>query len=571
MYTLNPAHRQHASASRDWHGLWAAGLALGWLLAPYPDFARDAWCACAFMGIALALLWRTRGPWALPADFAVWLLLPLVPLVQWALGLIYFAGVAWMACAYLAGFALALWCGHRCESVAPGRGLDALFAAVGLAALLTVGMQCLQWLGHAGSAQWWLDLDGPQRPAGNFAQPNIAATFLCWGLCALAWAAAQRRLGYWSATALAACLLWGVALTGSRTAWLGLTLVLLGTLQWRTLLPSRNVLWLVLALALYFVLCVVLVATLHFGVDEQTVTSSSSAHARLVIWRMALQALADQPLQGFGWGQIYAAQLAVAERFPAMVTYFISAHNLVLDLLLWNGVLLGAGLVWAGGRWLLRLLPQVCTVQDMVLVFFVVFALNHAMLEMPLQYACMLLPLAWVLGALHQRLDALPQRQMLIPRAGVGSAVAAVAALLTLIVADYAHLEQSRQDGPNFALAPLQQQQPLPDVLLLTHLRASLEMAEYPVLQAPITANELQRLEAIATWSPQHAASRKVAAALAMNGQAERARWWLVRTCKLGAPERCTQAQAAWELDGRSYPDIATIAWPDATPAAPAP
>jgi O-antigen ligase len=571
MYALNPVRSQDAIARRDGHWVWAAGLALGWLLAPYPDFARDAWCACAFMSIALALLWRTRGPWALPADFALWLLLPLVPLVQWALGLIYFAGVAWMACAYLAGFALALWCGHRWESVTPGRGLDALFAAVGLAALLTVGMQCLQWLGHIDSAQWWLDWGELHRPAGNFAQPNIAATFLCWGLCALAWAAAQRRLGYWSATALAACLLWGVALTGSRTAWLGLTLVLLGTLHWRTLLPSRRVLWLVLALALYFVLSVVLVATLHFGVDEQTVTSLSSAHARLVIWHMALQALAEQPLQGFGWGQIYAAQLAVADRFPAKETYFISAHNLVLDLLLWVGVLLGACLLWTGLHWLRRMLPRVRTAQDMVLVFFVLLVLNHAMLELPLQYACMLLPLAWVLGALHQRLDAPPQRQMLIPRATVGMAMMAVAAVLTLVVADYAHLEQRRQDGWDFALSPSQPRQQLPHVLLLTHLRANLEMAEYPVLQAPITAHELQRLEAIATFSPQHASSLKVAAALAMNGQAERARWWMVRMCKLGPPTYCTGAKATWERDGRSHPEIAAIAWPDAAPAAHAP
>jgi len=286
---------------------------------------------------------------------------------------------------------------------------------------------------------------------------------------------------------------------------------------------------------------------------------------------MALQALIEQPLQGFGWGQIYAAQLAVADRFPAKETYFISAHNLVLDLLLWNGVVLGACLLWVGLRWLRRMLPRVRSAQDIPLVFFVMLVLNHAMLELPLQYACMLLPLGWVLGALQQRLDAVPQREVLVPRLGVGVTMMAVAAVLTLIVADYAHLEQRRQDGWDFGLAPSQRQQQLPDVLLLTHLRASLEMAGYPVLQAPITANELKRLEAIAAFSPQHASSLKVAAALAMNGQAERARWWMVRMCKLGPPSYCTGAKATWTLDGRSHPEIAAIAWPDAAPAAPAP
>lgn len=498
----------------------------------------------------------------MPPALPLLLMLPLVPLLQWALGQIYFAGVAWMACAYLAGFAMVLWCGHRWESVAPGQGLDRLFTAIGLAALLTVGLQSLQWLAPIGSAPWWLDWDGLQRPAGNFAQPNIAATFLCWGLCAVAWAAARRRLGYWPGAALAAVFLWGVALTGSRTAWLGLLLVLLGTVHWRDRLPSRRGLWLVMALAVYFVLCVGLLAWTATEAAGPPRNNLHSMHERLQIWHMALQALSERPWQGFGWGQIYAAQLAVADRFPALFTYFISAHSLVLDLLLWNGVLLGTCLVLAGLRWLLRMLSRVSTAQDMVLVFFVLLTLNHAMLEMPLQYACMLLPLGWVLGAAEKRLGPISARLLQAPRAAVGVVMAAVAALLGLVLADYLRLEASLQDQLQFALVAPRPHNPLPNLYLLTHLRAGMELAEYPVLQAPIAPEELQRLEAIALGSPQHASALNVAGALAMNGQAERARWWLKRMCKLGPPKYCTQAQATWATDGRTHPEIAAVPWP---------
>ena len=549
---------------RDWHWLWASFLALGWLLPPYPDFARDAFCACVFLIAALALLGRARVPWALPPSlpFCLLLLLLLVPLVQWVLGLIYFAGVAWMSCAYLAGFAMALWCGHHWECMAPGRGLDALFAAIGVAALVTVCMQCLQWLGLVDSAYWWLAWNEPQHPAGNFDQRNIAATFVCWGLCAVAWAGAQRRLGYGSAAALAAFLLWGVALTGSRTAWVGLTLVLLGTLYWRRLLPSYRVVWLVLALAVYFVLCVVLVASLHLGADQQTATSLSSAYAREQIWRIGLKALASQPLQGFGWGQIFSAQLAVADLFPPRPDYLISAHNLVLDLLLWNGALLGAWAVFVAGRGLLAVSARVCTAHDMVLAFFVVLALNHAMLELPLQYATMLLPLGWVLGALQQRTGDVTAENILVRPVWVAVAMAAVTTLLVLIVTDYVRLERYTQDKLQLSLASPLQQQALPELYLLTHLRATQEMERYPSLQANISLSELERLEAIARWSPQNASALKVAGALAMNGQAERARWWLARICTLGSASKCSGAKDSWAYDGRSHPEIAAIDWP---------
>ena len=562
-----PAPRPYAIVHSQWVLLWSACFSIGWLLPggflPWQDFHQDIWYASACLVAAGTLLWRTRGPWALPPVVTPLLALALVPLLQWATGLIYFAGVAWVAFAYLAALALVLWCSHRWEAAAPGQGLDGLFLAIGLAAFFCVWVQCYQWLGRIGPGDWWMVHDGPQRPSGNFAQANMAATFLCWGLCAVAWAAARQGLGYFAAGALATFLLWGVALTGSRTAWVGLALVVLGTIYWRDRLPSRRVLWFVLGLAAYFVFCVGLLAWLNADTAKPSVLSGASLRVRLQMWQMALQALGERPWWGYGWDQTFAAQLTVANQYAGIHQYFTSTHNLVLDLLLWNGIPLGAVVVLSGGYWLAGVLRRVRTAQDMVLVFFVLLVLNHAMLELPLHRAYMLLPLAWVLGAVAQRMGAVPARRPGVPKAWVGLAVSAMVALLALIVTDYLRVEQSLRDKVQFRLESPPKEWQLPDLRVLTHLRAEMELVHYPVLRTPIAPAELQRLEAMAALSPKDGSAIMVAAALAKNGQPERARWWLERVCKVTSQWACPQAHANWTRAAATHPEIAAIDWPE--------
>jgi len=292
---------------------------------------------------------------------------------------------------------------------------------------------------------------------------------------------------------------------------------------------------LVVALAGYFVLCVGLLAWLNSGTTESSVISGASMRVRLQVWQMSLQALADKPWWGFGWGQSYMAQLAVSDQYPAIHEYFTSTHNLILDLLLWNGLPLGTLVVLVSGYWLVGVLRRVRTAQDMVLVFFVLLVLNHAMLELPLHYAYMLLPLGWVLGAVEQRMGSAPGRQRRAPAALVALAVSAMAVLLALIVTDYLRLEQALRDKAQRRVESPGKVSQLPDLRLLTHLRAEMEIAQYPVLSKPIAPAELQRLEAMAAVSPKDGSAIMAAGALAMNGQPERARWWLVRICKVTA------------------------------------
>jgi hypothetical protein len=185
------------------------------------------------------------------------------------------------------------------------------------------------------------------------------------------------------------------------------------------------------------------------------------------------------------------------------------------------------------------------------------------MLELPLHYAYMLLPLGWVLGAVEQRMGAAPIRRQGVPPALVALAVAALAVLLTLIVADYLRIEQSLRDKAQFRLESPPKVWQLPKLRVLTHLRAEMEIAQYPVLNKPIVPAELQRLEAMAAVSPKDGSGIMVAGALAMNGQTERARWWLARICKVTAEWGCPKAHANWTRAAATHPEIAAIDWPE--------
>ena len=135
--------------------VWASGLALSWLLPvaiqPWTTFAADVWVAIITLIAAAALLWGTRARigWH---SISCWVAaLVLLPWLQYAFGLLPFAGQAWMSSLYLLGFLLALLVGAAWEKAAPLQLANALLLAIGVAAIGSVGLQLYAWTGVAES------------------------------------------------------------------------------------------------------------------------------------------------------------------------------------------------------------------------------------------------------------------------------------------------------------------------------------------------------------------------------------------------------------------------------------
>jgi hypothetical protein len=101
--------------------------------------------------------------------------------MQWGFGLITLVGSAWITSAYLVGFALSIGFGAQWDRADAVVMLDALFQAIGLAALATVCIQLYQSANPSDTGGIWVAYTLQTRLGGNFGQSNHTATFLLWG------------------------------------------------------------------------------------------------------------------------------------------------------------------------------------------------------------------------------------------------------------------------------------------------------------------------------------------------------------------------------------------------------
>ena len=357
-----------------WLNLWACTLALGWLLPnhhrPWTAFHADAWVALTLLLAAATVIFRSRVTLLWHKMPILVTLLVFIPWTQYSQGLVSQIGNVWITSAYLLGLSLALVIGANWEANSPGQLADALFLAVGVASVLSVGLQLYQWLHLDGLALWTLG-GGHERPFANLGQPNQLATLLLWGVLAAAWGFLRGYVGAKAALLMAIFLLFGVALTASRTAWLAVVGLVCASWLWRRFWKSRQVAWVASGLALYFLICVVGIGWLQTPTGGTlNETTLMRGDLRSLAWLAFLDAAWRAPLWGYGWNQIASAQMAVAADHPALHVIFLHSHNLFLDLILWCGVPLGLLTSVCLLAWFWRRLKAVNNAENLVLMLF---------------------------------------------------------------------------------------------------------------------------------------------------------------------------------------------------------
>jgi O-antigen ligase len=556
--------------SSFWLVGWAIALSLGWLLPnhylPWPSFHLEAWVAVLLCVAMLVVLLRTPANTGMSGLALVAAIVALVPMIQYVSGMHAIMGPALVATVYLSGFCLSVLVGMRWESATRSQLADGLFLAIGIAAILSVGLQLHQWLQLDRLFLWDMGASGG-RPFANFGQPNLLATFLLWGVLAAAWGVQRNYLGPRGAMVLALYLLFGVALTGSRTAWVAVVLLMVAAWFWRGLWRSPRTPWLVMSLGVYLWICLYaktwMGEFLLLGATEDLARIASETRPQ--VWAMFFDALLQQPWTGYGWQQIGMAHQAVAVDHPPLYVLFSHSHNLFLDLMLACGVPLGLLLCGALLWWFWRRFRAVKNAEDVILLLFVVVVANHAMLEYPLSYAYFLLPLGLMIGALDVRLGARSWR--------VGGAAVAVCLGLALVlflamaIRDYARVESSyRALRFEFADIPTSASREPPDVLVLTHLREMIRYARFEP-HRNMSSEELAWMLSVARLYPSAGIIHKMAAALAWNHRPEEAQLWLRRLCKMTQPAACEAVRRAWAHQAVTDPEIRDVPWPEtATP-----
>lgn len=550
-----------------WLFVASVALALAWLLPnhypPWMTFHSDAWMAIVLVTTIPVLFMRVRraAEWHWSAILVA--CMAFVPVAQYACGLVPFVGVAWINASYLLGLLLALLAGAHWEKISRGQCADFVFLAIGLAAIVSVGIELHQWLELDSLEFWIIRAQYRYRPYGNLGQPNQLATLLVLGLLACGWGMTRKQLAAWASLLMGGFLLLGIAVSQSRTGWLNISVLGLAMLSYGLARSSRKLVWASLGLGLYFILCIQglpwLADVLGLGSGAEFSTRNIVG-IRPVVWRMFLDAISLKPVFGYGWGQTMFAHLEVAADHPFTGFVLFHAHNLFLDLLIWNGVPIGLFLSVALIGWFVSAAKAVGEVNDAILLLFLLVLGIHAMSEFPLHYAYFLLPAGLMVGVLNVRLGFRPPI-VVTPWAVMGVWLAA-AAMLAVTVRDYARVESSFFDL-RFEKARIHTDQPgsAPDVWVLTHLRDLIVYSRMEA-RANLPADELNWMRNVTKSYPSPVNVREMAMTLALNNQRDEAQQWLRRLCKTYPKEHCRGTKVFWAKQALKEPAIAAVPWP---------
>ncbi|WNF46148.1 Wzy polymerase domain-containing protein [Pseudomonas sp. SG20056] len=325
-----------------------------------------------------------------------------VPLLQWWVGVVFFSSDAWIISIFISGFALMLMVGYSLGLQSESR----LFFARLLAATLIVGavlslwIALRQWLLFPSGSFWVIDLPRGGRPYANLAQPNSLATLLCMGLAGVLYLYERYIVGRFTAGLLAVCLLFGVTLTMSRTPWVA-SIAVLAFWCWKAYGGAlRLSIVALLGWLGFYVLCLLVLPSIADALllAESDPLARTGSSARLDIWWQLWQAVLQGPIWGYGWGQVGVAQVSVALEYPVPRLMTFYSHNILLDLLLWNGPILGGVIIFCVAVWLWRIGRSAASPESLFALVASGCVLVHAMLEYPLAYAFFLLPLGLLLG-----------------------------------------------------------------------------------------------------------------------------------------------------------------------------
>jgi Virulence factor membrane-bound polymerase, C-terminal/O-Antigen ligase len=521
--------------------------------APWISFWREWTATAAVLLIVLGLvneLQREAVPLrlsllSLPAlAFA----LATVPWIQWLCGLEFYRGDALLVSLYLVGFGVCVlvsqWMSERGRDGLLDRLAFAMLGAGAVSAVLAV----LQWTGQL-HLEMNLPLTGG-RPLAHMEQTNLLCSLLLQGVFGAWRLYERRRLGRAPALALALALLLAVDLTQSRVAWLVLV-VAMASWALRVRSMDMRTRWPALAGALAVIAAgpvVVPILARHLGQDTLELSSRLTGGLRPAAWRLFVDAIHARPWAGWGAEQAGTAQYLLADRHPALHEFLISAHDIVLDLMVWFGAPIG---LLAGGALVVATAAGLWRAGDsarLVTALAACALLLHGLVELPLHYTYFLFPLALMIGAGAAK-PAPRASTRTMPAWSTAAVALPVTAVLALLARDYIPLSDYRPhmayDKPSDHMV-LTAPPPFTDTLIFDQLRAFQLFSEVPP-RPGLDAATLESLRQPLLRFPFAVAQEHYAHIVALNGQPATAIDVLGRSCRFMQAIQCDGSHRAWE------------------------
>lgn len=550
--------------------------ALAWVLPnhypPWTNFHSE-FLAFFSLGCLILLLFKHAcNLFLAPLISAAVLLLAAIPLLQFAGGIVFFAGDAFMSAFYSAGFAFAIissysfskqrFSSENCTWLFPAH---ALLTAASLSSLLAV----LQWLSLTDNFTTFTAVtDIGDRAMANLGQPNQLGTLLLMGLLALVLMFELFKINQLLLILGGVCLTWAIVLTVSRTAMLS-ALVIAGFLFYK--IRARRVLasplrlqntYVLLWLALFFaaVLSLPFVnSALLLASDRQIDLLNNNG--RVAIWLQTLKAIYESPWAGYGWNQTSVAQAVGALHSPSNLA-FTNAHNIILDLLVWVGLPFGLVISVSCGYWLFTRAKLVKTTGAIYAMAMLLPFLVHSMLEFPFAYAYFLLTAGLLIGVIES--DCLEGRLFLVPKPVAAFGLALMTAIGGYSAYEYLGIEEDYRVArfENLKVGHTPKDYVQPDILIHTQLAAMLVALRQPAMPN-MTSEQVERLRKVSLRFGARSMVYRYAVALGLNGQpAAAARQMLVFRGMFGERAYELFKLDLRQLQAEKYPELAAVVLP---------
>lgn len=390
----------------------ALAVMLAWLcpyhIHPFRSYYNDLAMLAALALLMLGLSRRAGLQLPLPSLAAVPLFLVAVILLQgWLMPLVYPPDQLFsLAYLFAASLAVCLGAAVSGDQELRQRLLIGLAGLMLLAAVISVWIQITQLAGMniTPFVMYLAKTAALGRPYANIAQPNQLALILCFGMAANWLICLYRLTDRWTALASMLFILCGLVLTQSRIGWIIVPLFsVLMAWNGRRRTEAGWQMYLFMP-AIYFSLVLMLPHLVGvLGYSGGSVAEHIGGRSeRLGLWKQALHMANSHPFAGVGWAGFGPEQIRIAADFP-VTTYAEHAHNLFLNFaaeLGWPVTLL---LTLGAVLWAYRVRRLADQPLNLFAILCLSAALVHSMVEFPLWYAYILLPVAFLMGYLHQQ------------------------------------------------------------------------------------------------------------------------------------------------------------------------
>ena len=482
--------------------------------------------------------------------------------IQFFTGLISQFGVAWTQSLYILGFSLSLLIGSLWERSNTLECADFLFLSCIFGATISLAFQIHQWLDMNLFGDWVL-AGQKSRPYANMAQPNQLGTLFFLGIVGCGWFFIRGKFNSIFSIFLATGLLFGLALTQSRTGWVNAVFTVFSFIIWRNRLTGKNIsIFPILLLSTFYIIFIFTIPYINSLIHESSnllEVRSLVDHARLSIWKMLLEAAWLKPWVGYGWGQVSHAQFMPEVADIKFSGNLQQSHNLVLDLILWNGIILGGVTSLVLAWWGIKVLRKISSIEQLLMVLFLMVIFNHAMLEFPLQYAYFLIPTGMMIGAINSNLKfpVILQSSKIIGLIFILS----IGMAFSITVRDYFLVENSfyglrfeqRKIASNIPKTP-------PDTIVLTQLRDYIIFARIEP-QKSHSAENIKWAEDIVKTLPSALGMYKLAAIFAFAGNTKESHYWMKNACKMTNEFQCEIIKERWQQESEIYPAMKNVGW----------